>query len=58
MMVKSPSGMSTWKAKALIITGPPPAILGMRFEPPLGAADAQWLQRMPMGSSLKLAARP
>ncbi|CAE7329156.1 MAOA [Symbiodinium natans] len=53
--VRVRSGKS-FRARAAILTGPPSAILGISFDPPLGGADAQWLQRMPMGTSLKLAA--
>ncbi|CAE7695184.1 unnamed protein product [Symbiodinium pilosum] len=49
------SGKS-FRARMAILTGPPPAVLGISFDPPLRGADAQWLQRMPMGTSLKLAA--
>ncbi|OLQ13627.1 putative flavin-containing monoamine oxidase A [Symbiodinium microadriaticum] len=49
-------GGKSFRARAAILTGPPPAILGISFSPPLGGVDAQWLQRMPMGTSLKLAA--
>ncbi|CAE8634792.1 unnamed protein product [Polarella glacialis] len=45
-----------YRARAAIVTGPPPAILGINFDPPLRAPDAQLLQRMPMGTSLKIAA--
>ncbi|CAJ1340342.1 unnamed protein product [Effrenium voratum] len=44
------------RARTAILTGPPPAILSIDFDPPLDGANAQWLQRMPMGTSLKLAA--
>lgn len=43
-------------AAAAIITGAPPMVLGIDFDPPLNGADAQLLQRMPMGASLKFAA--
>ena len=46
------------RARTAILTGPPPAILSIDFDPPLDGANAQWLQRMPMGTSLKLAACP
>ncbi|CAK9037779.1 unnamed protein product [Durusdinium trenchii] len=49
-------GRKPLRARAAILTGPPPAILKMEFDPPLKGLDAQWLQRMPMGTSLKLAA--
>lgn len=45
-----------FSARTAIITGPPPAVLGIEFEPPLRGADSQFLQRMPMGTSLKFAA--
>lgn len=44
-----------FEAKAAIITGPPPALLGIDFSPPLSGANAQLLQRMPMGASTKFA---
>eukprot|EP00927_Polykrikos_kofoidii_P045478 TRINITY_DN39487_c0_g1_i1.p1 TRINITY_DN39487_c0_g1~~TRINITY_DN39487_c0_g1_i1.p1 ORF type:complete len:544 (-),score=66.42 TRINITY_DN39487_c0_g1_i1:16-1647(-) len=44
------------EAKAAVVTGPPPTVLGIEFSPPLKGADAQLLQRMPMGSSMKFAA--
>jgi len=43
-------------ARVVIITGPPPAVLGIDFFPPLHAPQAQLLQRLPMGTSLKFAA--
>lgn len=43
-------------AKAVILTGSPPAILGIHFDPPLPAVQAQLLQRMPMGTSRKFIA--
>mmetsp|Transcript_42532 Transcript_42532/g.95474 ORF Transcript_42532/g.95474 Transcript_42532/m.95474 type:complete len:555 (+) Transcript_42532:39-1703(+) len=49
-------GAKSYHAQAAILTGPPPALTQIDFDPPLHAADAQWLQRMPMGTSLKLAA--
>lgn len=43
-------------ARAAVVTGPPPAILGISFVPPLQGPEAQLLQRMPMGASMKFAA--
>lgn len=43
-------------AKAVVVTGPPPAILGIEFVPPLQGPEAQLLQRFPMGVSMKFAA--
>lgn len=55
VVVESSKG-GTHHARAIIITGPPPAVLGIDFDPPLSGFDAQLLQRMPMGTSLKFAA--
>lgn len=44
------------EAKAAIVTGPPPAVLGIEFRPKLSGANAQMLQRMPMGASTKFVA--
>jgi len=49
-------GGLTYQAKAAIVTGPPEALLSLDFEPPLPGVQAQLLQRMPMGTSLKYAA--
>ena len=35
---------------AVILTGPPPMVLGIRFSPPLDGFQAQLMQRMPMGT--------
>eukprot|EP00928_Gymnodinium_smaydae_P005700 TRINITY_DN11952_c0_g1_i1.p1 TRINITY_DN11952_c0_g1~~TRINITY_DN11952_c0_g1_i1.p1 ORF type:complete len:605 (-),score=87.61 TRINITY_DN11952_c0_g1_i1:78-1892(-) len=43
-------------AKVAIVTGPPAVLLGIQFVPPLSGIQAQLLQRMPMGTSLKFAA--
>lgn len=45
-----------FRASAAIVTGPPPTVLGLNFDPPLAGPQAQLLQRMPMGTSLKFAA--
>lgn len=42
-----------YRAANVILTGSPPALLGIRA-PDMGANDAQLLQRMPMGESAKL----
>ena len=47
------SGKVTVRAKNVVITGSPSALLSMAFDPPMSASDAQLLQRMPMGTSLK-----
>eukprot|EP00929_Paragymnodinium_shiwhaense_P083690 TRINITY_DN44692_c0_g1_i2.p1 TRINITY_DN44692_c0_g1~~TRINITY_DN44692_c0_g1_i2.p1 ORF type:complete len:512 (-),score=89.74 TRINITY_DN44692_c0_g1_i2:3-1538(-) len=41
------------RASYVVVTGPPPALQAISFEPPLSANHAQLLQRMPMGTSLK-----
>jgi len=43
-------------AAAAILTGAPAMVLGINFDPPLPGTAAQLLQRMPMGTSMKLAA--
>jgi monoamine oxidase len=43
-------------AKTVILTGSPPAMLGISFDPPLPTVHAQLLQRMPMGTSRKFIA--
>lgn len=45
-----------YHAAAVVVTGPPPVVLAIDFTPPLPGAQAQLLQRMPMGTSLKFAA--
>ena len=40
-------------SNALIVTGSPPAIMGIDFQPPLPSVQAQLLQRMPMGTCRK-----
>jgi len=42
-----------YSAAAVIVTGPPPTVLNIDFEPPLAGTTAQLLQRMPMGTSMK-----
>ena len=44
------------RAKTVIVTGSPPVVLGIRFDPPLPQVHAQLLQRMPMGTSRKVIA--
>lgn len=46
----------TFICKALIVTGSPPAILSIDFDPPLPSIHSQLLQRMPMGTSRKFMA--
>jgi monoamine oxidase len=46
------AGSDKLRASHVVLTGSPAALLGVR--PPLGANDAQLLQRMPMGESAKL----
>lgn len=41
---------------AVVLTGAPPALLQIRFVPSLPTAQAQLLQRMPMGTSQKFSA--
>tara|TARA_B110001452_G_scaffold229108_1_gene204836 strand:+ start:2197 stop:3801 length:1605 start_codon:yes stop_codon:yes gene_type:complete len=43
-----------WHARYVIATGSPPALLGISMPASLPSADAQLLQRMPMGESAKL----
>lgn len=45
-----------FSARYAIVTGPPPAVLGIKFEPTLSGVQDQLLQRMPMGTSLKYGA--
>jgi len=45
-----------FSSAAVVVTGPPSAVLGIEFAPPLAGVQAQLLQRMPMGTSLKFAA--
>ena len=45
---------SVWLARYVIATGSPPALLGIEMPAALPSADAQLLQRMPMGESAKL----
>eukprot|EP00931_Biecheleriopsis_adriatica_P104865 TRINITY_DN79482_c0_g1_i1.p1 TRINITY_DN79482_c0_g1~~TRINITY_DN79482_c0_g1_i1.p1 ORF type:complete len:592 (+),score=59.40 TRINITY_DN79482_c0_g1_i1:3-1778(+) len=47
------SDRGTFIARKVIVTGPPPVLAGISFLPPLHATQAQLLQRMPMGTSLK-----
>jgi monoamine oxidase len=47
------AGDDTWSAKRVIITVPPALIGGIRFNPPLPAARAQFDQRFPMGTVIK-----
>ena len=45
----------TIKCKYVVVTGPPPLVAAIAFTPPraLGHLQAQLLQRMPMGTSMK-----
>lgn len=45
-----------FSCKALILTGSPPAILGIDFEPPLPVVQTQLLKQMPMGTCRKFIA--
>jgi len=45
-----------FRTSAVVVTGPPPTVLGIDFHPALPGVQAQLLQRMPMGTSLKYAA--
>jgi monoamine oxidase len=47
------AGDDTWSAKRVIVTVPPALIGGIRFNPPLPAARAQFDQRFPMGTVIK-----
>ncbi|KAK3269121.1 hypothetical protein CYMTET_22415 [Cymbomonas tetramitiformis] len=41
------------KAKRVLLTGPPSALLGIQMDPPLTGDKAQLLSHMPLGTSLK-----
>jgi monoamine oxidase len=47
------AGSDTWSAKRAIVSVPPALIGGIRFDPPLPAARAQYDQRFPMGTVIK-----
>merc|ERR1712151_605317 len=55
VQVHTRSGVALTSSIA-IVTGPPAVVLGIEFNPPLPGVQAQLLQRMPMGTSLKFAA--
>jgi monoamine oxidase len=46
----------TWRAKHVIVTVPKSVTAAVRFEPPLPPAYAQYLQRQPSGSAIKIQA--